>query len=53
MNTSGRLLLALTTKQPPMSSTDHGGGERRGEGIPNSVSNLFGIRADYYVWLTR
>ena len=29
MNTSGRLLLALTTKQSPMSSINHGGGKRR------------------------
>jgi hypothetical protein len=35
MNTSGRSLLAFTTKQPPMSSTAHGGGKRR------AVTNLF------------
>src|SRR5437764_14144615 len=29
MNTSGRSLLALTTKRPPMSSINHGGGKRR------------------------
>jgi hypothetical protein len=29
MNTSGQSLLALTTKQPSMSSTNHGGGKRR------------------------
>jgi hypothetical protein len=29
MKTSGRSLLAFTTKEPPMSSTDHGGGKRR------------------------
>jgi hypothetical protein len=33
----------------PFPSTDHGDGKRRGEGIQNSVSNLFGVR----VWLTR
>jgi hypothetical protein len=35
MNTGGRSLLAFTTKQPPMSSTAHGGGKRR------AVTNLF------------
>ena len=29
MNISGRPLLAFTVKQPPTSSTDHGGGKRR------------------------
>jgi hypothetical protein len=29
MNTSGRPLLAFTTKYPPMSSINHGGGKRR------------------------
>ena len=29
MNTSGRSLLAFTTNEPPISSTDHGGGKRR------------------------
>ena len=28
MNNNGRSLLPFTTKQPPMSSTDHGGGKR-------------------------
>jgi len=37
MNTSGRLLLAFATKQPPMSSTLHGGGKRR------PVTNLFDL----------
>src|SRR6516162_3702247 len=36
MNTSGRLLLAFATKQPPMSSTLHGGGKR-------PVTNLFDL----------
>jgi hypothetical protein len=29
MNISGRLLLALATKQPPTSSINQGGGKRR------------------------
>jgi hypothetical protein len=28
MNTSGRSLLAFTTKQPPVSLTNHGGGKQ-------------------------
>src|SRR5262249_43078533 len=42
MNTSGRSLLTFTTKQPPMSSTDHGGGKWR------SVTQSFDLNAPYF-----
>src|SRR5262245_7132098 len=46
MNISGRPLLAFTTKQPPMSSTDQGGGKRRGEVIlPGSAKGKAGLVA--------
>jgi hypothetical protein len=40
MNTSGRLLLALTTKQPPMSSINHGGGNARYDFGENRVATV-------------
>jgi hypothetical protein len=39
MNTSGWSLLALTTKQPPMSSTVHGGGKRQRADIQQCLTD--------------